>query len=59
MSERKSLLPPRNEICERLSEVAREKKILEELLKLSVREEQARQEQVRRSTETQRGDRDR
>jgi hypothetical protein len=48
MSEHRSLLPPRNEICQRLTEVAREKKLLEQLLKLSVREEQDRQQQAQR-----------
>jgi hypothetical protein len=48
MAEHRSLLPPRNEICQRLTEVNREKRLLENLLKLSVREEQDRREYAQR-----------
>jgi hypothetical protein len=44
MPEYRSLIPPREQICQRLNEVVREEKRLRELLKLSVREEQDRQQ---------------
>jgi hypothetical protein len=52
MSKPQSLIPPRREICERLSEIAHEQRILRDLLKLSVRAEQTqeqRPEQMDRS----------
>jgi hypothetical protein len=49
MSEYRSILPPRKVICERLTEVAREQKMLRELLRLSAREERARRERTEHS----------
>jgi hypothetical protein len=48
MPEQRSLLPPHDEICRRLTEVAQEKRLLEELLKLSVRSQQQHREALER-----------
>jgi hypothetical protein len=49
MSEHRSFLPTRREICDRLTAVAREQKALRELLKLSVLEENERRQQEERA----------
>jgi hypothetical protein len=41
MSTIKNLLPPRKQICDRLGEIAREQRMLRDLLKISVRAEEA------------------
>ena len=48
MAENQSLLPSHREICDRLTQVKQEKRLLEGLLKLSIREQQRQQENERR-----------